>query len=83
MRLADLVLAERVKIPDLVEFADAKRPGSLQKARQANAVTADFLRKRIPVVDASLVAEQVFGAPMMSLEDFPCLRLPWPMSWIE
>jgi hypothetical protein len=83
VRLADLVLAERVKVPDLVQFADSIHPGQAEKARLTNAASADFLRMRIPVIDASLVAEQVFGAPMMSLEDFPCLRLPWPMCWIE
>ena len=71
-----MVLAEKVKVPS--RLADM---GS--KGREANQATAGFLRRHIPVIEATLVAEQVFGAPLMTLADFPCLTPPWPAFWLE
>lgn len=81
MRVADRVLAEKVKVPDLaLQHPDLEEPGQSRKAIKA---AAEFLRLRVPVIEATIVAEQVFSAPMMKIEDFPCVRPPWLAFWLE
>lgn len=78
MRIADLVLAQKVKIPTTLTDVEHQKI-----ARGLTEATSFFLQSRIPVIEASLVAEQVFTSPLMELEDFPCLAPPWEVFWLE
>jgi hypothetical protein len=79
MKLADLVVADRVRLPPA--FLD--QPDGATKGAALNEAVRGLL-DRAPIIDATDVAEQIFASDSpLALSDFPLLAPPFPQFWLE